>query len=46
MKTPDIAEPVITARAQLSSSSVAYSRDPLAHPIYAFKRERQAVKSN
>jgi hypothetical protein len=29
---PDVAEPVITARAQLRSSSGARSRDPLAHP--------------
>ena len=32
---PDIAEPVITARAQLRSSSGAHSRDPLAHPGHA-----------
>jgi len=31
---PDIAEPVITARAQLRSSPGAHSRDPLAHPDY------------
>jgi hypothetical protein len=29
---PDFAEPVITARAQLRSSSGAHWRDPLAHP--------------
>jgi len=34
-KNPDIAEPVITVRAQLRSSPGAQSRDPLPYPGYA-----------
>jgi len=39
---PDVAEPVITVRAQLRSPPGAHSRDPLTHPGYAcFKQIKQ-----
>ena len=41
---PHIAEPVITARAQLRSSAGARSRDPLAHAGYALPTTRDEKK--
>ena len=46
LRDPDVAEPVITTRAQLRSSLGAHSRDPLADQGYTcFGRSSSAVAS-
>jgi hypothetical protein len=44
-ENPDVAEPVITTRAQLRSSRGAHSRDPLAHPAYGRDKLMQTPSS-